>query len=137
MKFKDAEREATWQEFRERINGIFEEKVKPVLREPPTSDIAMMVHKLEFYAGWLPWLGEQRAKAEMFYKLARAEALVDCPHNSPEFKVRVWLDGEIAEIEFFYNHLSAVYSAAADSGMKLQTALRVESDLMGMPKHNH
>jgi len=95
-----------------------------------------MVKKLEFYAGWLPWIAEQKSKAEMFYKLARAEGLTDCPHSSPEFKVRVWLEGHIAEVEYFYNHLSAVYSAGSDSGMKLQTALRVESELLGQTKNS-
>ncbi len=129
--FKHKERQEQWEEFHSRITAIFEEKVKPILREPPTSDIALMVHKLEFLSGWLPWLAEQRVKAEMFYKVARAEALEDCPYPTPELKVRIWLEGEIAEVEYFYNHLSAVYSAATDSGMKLQTALRVESELLG------
>lgn len=129
--FKELEMETEWQDFRTKILGIYEEKVKPVLREPPTSDVTLMVKKLEFLAGWLPYFGEMRAKAEKYYKLARAEALVDCPYASPEFKVRVWLEGEIADVEYFYNHLSAIYTAATDAGMKIQTALRVEMELLG------
>ena len=127
FEFRDREKE--WQEFRTKTGKVFDERVKPVLREQPTSDVTLMVHKLEFFAGWLPWIAEMRAKAEMFYKMARAEALSNCPFATPELKVRIWLEGEIAEVEYFFNHLDAIYKSGTDAGMKLQTCLRVEMDL--------
>lgn len=130
--FKSAETQKEWEEFKTKIVEPFESRVKPVLREPPTSDVAAMVHKLEFLAGWLPWIGECRAKAERFFKIARAQALAQCPVESPEYKVRVWVEGEIADVEYQFNHLHAVYSAMSDSGIKIQTALKVEMELKGM-----
>lgn len=135
FEFKSELQQAEWMEFKTRIEEIFESKIKPVLREEPTSDVAMMVHKLEWLAGWLPWMGEKKALAEKYYKIARAEGLERCPYNSPEFKVRVWLEGEISEVEYVFNRLESIYRAATDSGMKLQTALRIESDLLGSIKH--
>ena len=127
--FKDELIEAEWQDFQAKLKPAYE-RIKTVLREPPTSDVPMMCHKLEFYSAWLPYMGEMRAKAERFLKIARAQALKDCPIESPEYKVKVWIEGEIADVEYLFNHLHAVYSAGTDSGIKLQTALKVEMDLL-------
>ena len=129
FQFHDELIEAEWLDFKGKIEAVYEKDIKPVLREPPTSDVPLMCKKLEFLAGWLPYMATQRAKAERFYRLARAQALTDCPHESPEFKVRVWIEGEIADVEYLFNHLHAVYSAGTDSGMKIQTCLHVEMDL--------
>ena len=111
---------------------VYDEKVKPVLREPPTSDIPQMLRKLEFYSGWGPYLAEQAAKAERFLKIAKAQALADCPFNSPEYKVKVWLEGEIVDVDYFYNHLHAVHAASKDSAIQLQTAINIEVDIQAI-----
>ena len=129
FEFKEELTQADWLHFKDKIDDVFENDIKPVLREVPTSDITAMVKKLEWLAAWLPWMGEQKAKAERFYKIGRAEALANCIYTSPELKVRIWLEGEISEIEYLYNRLDAIYRASTDSGMKIQTCLRVEMDL--------
>ena len=134
FKFKNQEIDAEWVDFQAKLAPAYE-RIKTVLREPPTSDVPAMCHKLEFYAGWLPYMAEMRAKAERFYKIAKVQALQECPYQSPEYKVRVWVEGEIADVEYFFNHLHAVYSAGTDSGIKLQTALRVEMDLLNINTH--
>ena len=132
MIFRNEAVQKDWVEFSSKVNQIFDKSIKPVLREQPTSDIAIMVHKLEFLAGWSPFVGEKKAKGEYFMRLARAQALQDCPIQAPELKVKIWIEGETAEVEHLYNFLESVYEAMADSGQKLQSCLKIEMALLGM-----
>ncbi len=132
FEFHNELEQADYLEFSTKTIAVYEKDVKPVLREPPTSDVPSMLRKLEFLAGWVPYFATQRAKAERFLKLAKAQALSDCPVEKPELKVKIWLEGEIADVEYLFNHLHAVYSAAKESAMMIQTCVNVEVELQNL-----
>ena len=127
--FNDAEIQAEWVAFQEKVNKPFEEKLKPILRQPPTSDVPMMLEKLAFLAGWAPWLGEARAKSERFLRIAKAETLARCPAGYTQSKLKIWLEGEVVEVLYLFDHISVVYESMGEAGNKLQTILKTEREM--------